>query len=56
MTMAINKFIMDWMLELERSFKILSQSQSIADLGPQDLTPELKLLLKSENIISLINL
>lgn len=40
---------MDWMLELERSFKILSQSQSIADLGPQDLTPELKLLLKSEN-------
>ena len=47
--MAINKFIMDWMLELERRFKILSQSQSIADLGPQDLTSDIKLLLKSEN-------
>ena len=40
---------MNWMLELERRFKILSQSQSIADLCPQDLTPDLKLLLKSEN-------
>ena len=49
MGMAINKFIMDWMLELERRFKILSQSQSIADLGPQDLAPDIKLLLKSEN-------
>ena len=47
--MAINKFVMDWMLELERSFKILSRSESIADLGPQDLTTDLKLLLKSEN-------
>lgn len=49
MAMAINKFIMNWVLELERHFQILSQSQSIADLGPQDLSNDLKLLLKSEN-------
>jgi hypothetical protein len=48
--MAINKFLMDWMLELEQNFKILSQSQSIADLGPQDLSPDLKILLNSEHV------
>ena len=47
--MAINRLMADWILELEREFKILSRSQSIAELGPQDLTPDLRLLLKSEN-------
>lgn len=45
--MAINRFLMQWLLELERDFKILSNSQSIAELGPQDLTPDLKALLAS---------
>jgi hypothetical protein len=40
---------MQWLLELEQDFKILSNSQSIADLGPQDLTPDLKVLLTNEN-------
>ena len=47
--MAINRFLMQWLLELERDFKILSNSRSIADLGPQDLTPDLKALLTSDH-------
>jgi hypothetical protein len=47
--MGINRLMVDWILELEREFKILSRSQSIADLGPQDLATDLILLFKSEN-------
>lgn len=47
--MAINSFLMNWMLELESSFKILSRSHSIADLGPQDLTSDIKILLNSQH-------
>lgn len=33
---------MKWILELEQNHGILTNSKSIADLGPQDLSPDLK--------------
>ena len=37
--MAINEILIHWVLDLERRHKILSESTSIVDLGPQDLMP-----------------
>lgn len=38
---------MQWLLQLDDEHSILKNSESIADLGPQDLTPDLKDLLSS---------
>ena len=46
--MAINTFLMQWLLQLDDEHNILKNSKSIADLGPQDLTPDLKNLFSSE--------
>lgn len=40
--MGIDKFTMNWILELEQNHGILTSSKSIADLGPQDLSSDLR--------------
>jgi hypothetical protein len=40
--MGISKITMNWILELEQNHGILSNSNSIADLGPQDLSLDLR--------------
>ena len=39
--MGIDRITMNWILELEQNHGILTNSKSIADLGPQDLSPDL---------------
>lgn len=39
--MGIDRLLQEWVLELELNHKILSNSTSIADLGPQDISSDL---------------
>lgn len=40
--MGIDRITMNWILELERNHGILTNAKSIADLGPQDLSSDLR--------------
>ena len=40
--MGIDRLLQDWILELELHHKILTNSTSIADLGPQDISSDLR--------------
>lgn len=47
--MAINRLMIEWIMDLESEHKIFSESKSIVELGPSDFMPAaLKLLHKAK--------
>lgn len=47
--MAINRLMVSWIIDLERNFKIFSESKSIAELGPSDLMPAAQKIISKDN-------